>query len=339
MSLSKKGASPLKRLKDQLQAVDLLFEVRDARLPKSSIHPKTKEFFGNKPRVIVFCKEDLADPDMVRRWTKHYSGPNQRAIALSLKMNKGKDLLLSLATELCKDKIASREKKGLLPRPVRVAVVGLPNVGKSSLINWMIGKKKAAVANTPGVTRGNSWIRIHPLVEMLDTPGMLPMAMFRGEQAMKLALCNILPGDHYDVEEIALFGLKEMAELYPRSLEVYTGEAPPAELLADGDELADATFVAAAELALPEEIALSAEIEEPEFGNISDYDKDDEELGLLSLASMAELEMVAKARGCLKSGGVLDLKRAAGIFVSDFRSGKLGRVVLDKLPEGNFELS
>src|SRR5208283_5386460 len=98
-----KAITPLQRLKEQLQAVDVLFEVRDARLPQTSTHPKTREFFGTKPRVIVLCKEDLADPLPLRQWVKHFSTPGERAIALSLKINKGQGELLSLATELCKD--------------------------------------------------------------------------------------------------------------------------------------------------------------------------------------------------------------------------------------------
>lgn len=274
----KKASTPLQRLKEQLQAVDVIFEVRDARIPLTSMHPKTKEFFGTKPRVIVFCKEDLADPFVLSSWVKSLSqeDPNQRAVALSLKANRGKEHLISLATELCQEKIAARERKGLLPRAVRAAVVGLPNVGKSSLINWLIGKNKAAVANTPGVTRGNSWIRISPKVELLDTPGMLPLTAFKGTQAMKLALCNVLPGEHYDIEEIAMYGLQLLSELYPKSLQTYSN---------------------------PESV-------------------------------VTDLEAVARARACLKAGAVYDLKRAAGIFLNDFRSGRLARVVLDR---GDFE--
>lgn len=283
-------------MQEQLQAIDVLFEVRDARLPLSSSHPKSKELLGSKPKIVVLCKEDLADPIPIRRWVKAYNEqfPQNRAIALSLKIGKGQDRLLSLASELCKEKIEARKRKGMLPRPVRVAVFGLPNVGKSSLINWMIGKKKAAVANTPGVTRGNAWIRVHPEVEMLDTPGILPQYAFRGNQALKLALCNILPGDHYDVEEVAGYALELMSEFYPESLETY-GFTP-----GEQKTTVDVNF--------------------------------EDDAALPSYTNPA-LEAVAKSRACLKAGGVYDIKRAAAIFLSEFRSGKLARVVLDNLEE------
>lgn len=272
--MSKAGATPLQRLKEQLQAVDLLFEVRDARAPESSMHPKTKEFFGTKPRIIVLCKEDLADPRAALAWIESKRQTGDAAIALSLKSQKGKDKLFKLALELSKSKLEARQRRGLLPRPIRVAVVGLPNVGKSSLINWLVGKKKAAVANTPGVTRANSWIRISPQIELLDTPGMLPMVSFKGEQAMKLALCNILPQDHYDNEEAASYALEFLRQFYAESLEPFKTSTQ-------------------------------------------------EENG-------CSLEAVARARACLKAGNQLDLKRAAAVFLSEFRAGRLGRFLLDK---------
>lgn len=298
--MSKKATTPLQRLKEQLQAVDLLFEVRDARLPASSVHPKTAEFFGSKPRIVVFCKEDLADQRALRSWMHRLQSEGQSSLSLSLKINRGKEKLLQMASELCGEKIEARKRRGLLPRPVRVAVVGLPNVGKSSLINWLIGKKKAAVANTPGVTRGNAWIRIHPQIELLDTPGMLPSAAFRGTQALKLALCNILPGEHYDVEEIALYGLDLMSRLYPESLSTYESK----ESLIKTEDRQPVLEV--------DEAAIDSEAPSE---------------------SSSPLGAVARARACLKSGGVLDIKRAAGIFLSEFRSGKLGGVVLDETAE------
>lgn len=264
--------TPLTRIREQLKVVDLLFEVRDARMPNSSAHPASQELFGHKSKIIVLAKYDLADPEAVAGWIRHFEAQsNQRAIALALKLSKSKNKLIDLALELTAEKREAQKKKGLLPRPVRVCVVGLPNVGKSSLINWLIGQKKAAVADRPGVTRGAHWVRVHPQVELLDTPGILPPVQFRGEQSVKLALCNIIPGDHYEIDEVATLGLNLIYSIKPGGLETYAapqGNAPT-------------------------------------------------------------LEDVAKARSCLGQGGKLDVKRAAGIVVNDFRTGKLGRVVLD----------
>lgn len=223
--MSKRATTPLQKLKEQLQAVDVLFEVRDARLPFSSAHPKIKELFGSKPRIIVLCKEDLADRKQLQPALKYLAEKDGNAsLALSLKLAKGKDRLVQLAVNLCKEKIEARRKKGLLDRPLRAAVVGLPNVGKSSLINWIAGQKKAKVANTPGVTRGNAWIRIHPQIEMLDTPGILPIVSFKGDQATRLALCSILPSDHYDNDDIALWALHLLSMEYDEYLNTYRGE-------------------------------------------------------------------------------------------------------------------
>lgn len=207
-----------------MQAVDVLFEVRDARLPVSSTHPKIEELFGNKARVIVFCKEDLADPNLLAKYIARFRNKGIPGIGLSLKAAKGKDRLIQLAMVLCQDKLEARKKKGLLDRPLRVAVVGLPNVGKSSLINWIAGKRKAHVANTPGVTRGNSWIRIHPQVELLDTPGILPVTAFKGDLILKLGLCNILPSDQYDMDDVAQWAIQYLSDHYSNYLDVYKTE-------------------------------------------------------------------------------------------------------------------
>lgn len=268
--------TPLSRIREQLKVVDLLFEVRDARMPTSSAHPATADLFGSKPKIIVLAKYDLADPAAVASWIRHFeSSSNQRAIALALKESRGKNKLIDLALSMTADKREAQKKKGLLPRPMRVCVVGLPNVGKSSLINWLIGQKKAAVADRPGVTRGAHWVRVHPQLELLDTPGILPPVQFRGDQSVKLALCNIIPGDHYDIDEVASIGLNILYGIKSGGLATYS----------------------AAEEGAP------------------------------------SLEDVARARACLGQGGKLDVKRAAGIVVNDFRSGKLGRFVLDRLPQ------
>jgi ribosome biogenesis GTPase A len=270
------SSTAFSRLQAQLQAVDLLFEVRDARLPLSSRHPKAGEIFGNKPRVIVLAKQDLADADELKDWLARLSAdPQTDALALSFKFHKGQDKLVSASLKLTEAKRAALARKGLLPRAMRACVVGLPNVGKSTLINWLTGRRKAQTGDRPGITRGTQWVRVHPQLELLDTPGILPPVAFGREVATKLALCNILPAEHYEIDAVAEFGLHWLAERNPVALqEVY------------GNQLVE---------------------------------------------NDVNLDNLAKARSCVMAGGKPDTKRAAAIFVNDFRSGKLGKYILDGL--------
>lgn len=256
--------------------MDLLFEVRDGRVPAASKHPKADEIFGNKPRIVVLAKQDLADADELKLWLDQLGqGPERGALALSFKLRKGQDKLISTSLKLTETKRAALARKGLLPRPMRACVVGLPNTGKSTLINWLTGRHKARTGNKPGITRGTQWVRVHPQLELLDTPGILPPVAFSRETTMKLALCNIIPDDHYDFVEVAEYGLDLLARESRDSLRIY------------GDEFADS--------------------ENP------------------------SLEGLAIARSCLAAGGVPDIRRAAAIFLTDFRGGRLGQHVLDKI--------
>lgn len=266
------------RLKEQLQAVDLLFEVRDARLPNSSKHPKAEEIFGNKPRIVVLAKQDLADPEELKTWMSLLApGDDRAALALSFKLRKGQDKLVATSLKLTEAKREALVRKGLLPRAMRACVVGLPNTGKSTLINWLIGKNKARTGNQPGITRGTQWVRVHPQLELLDTPGILPPVAFGRETTMKLALCNIVPEDHYDFVEAAEYGLALVARERPSALQIY------------GDKL--------------------------------------------MLAEEQTLEALAISRSMLAAGATPDIRRAAAIFLNDFRNGKLGNYILDDLPQ------
>lgn len=262
------------RLQAQLQAVDLLFEVRDARAPNASRHPKADEIFGTKPRVVVLAKQDLADPDALKAWIEKLGEADGRAaLALSFKLRKGQDKLIATSLKLTEAKREALIRKGLLPRPMRACVVGLPNVGKSTLINWLTGKNKAKTGDKPGITRGTQWVRVHPQLELLDTPGILPPVAFSRETTMKLALCNVIPDDHYDFMDVAEYGLSFISRTNKDGLKLY-GE---------------------------------------QFASSADPD----------------LEQLAVARSCLAAGGVPDVRRAAMIFLNDFRNGKLGTFVLD----------
>ncbi len=235
-------ATAYKSLQETLKWVDLVIEVLDSRAPLSSRHPNAEEIFSHKPRLIVLSKEDLADPSKLREWietiansssiTANDSGAQQnrtstRTIALSLKTQKNRSRLLDIALELTEAKRLQLKQKGLLPRPMRAVVVGMPNVGKSSLINWMIGKNKAKAANRPGVTRGPQWVRVHPQIELLDTPGFLPSAALNEDALLKLALLNLIPETSYNAEEVARHGLNVLKKIYPQMIEQYIPDCEP----------------------------------------------------------------------------------------------------------------
>jgi ribosome biogenesis GTPase A len=213
--------TPFTILKEQLQVVDLLLEVRDARIPESSRHPGAGQMFGDKPRIIVLAKQDLAEPAALKQFLAGLSTDDVRALPVSLKQNKGQKRLFDEALRLTKARRDAWAAKGLLPRPMRATVVGLPNVGKSSLINWLIGSKRARVGDKPGITKGTQWVRVHPEIELLDTPGLLPPVSFEKEVANKLAVCNILPDDRYDIEEISEWALARIASTRRDMLERY----------------------------------------------------------------------------------------------------------------------
>ena len=202
--------------------MDVLFEVRDGRVPLSSKHPKADEIFGTKPRIVVLAKQDLADAEDLKQWMDTLaSAPDRGALALSFKLRKGQDKLVSMSLKLTEPKRAALARKGLLPRPMRACVVGMPNTGKSTLINWLIGKNKAKTGNKPGITRGTQWVRVHPQLELLDTPGILPPVAFSHDTTMKLALCNLIPDDHYDFMDVAYYTLSMLLRENRQALHIY----------------------------------------------------------------------------------------------------------------------
>lgn len=220
----KRQTTAFQRLKEQIKYVDLIIEVVDARVPGSSRHPSSESIFGNKPRLIVLTKLDLADPVICKEWIERLDTEGkEEGIALSLKSNQGKKSVISHALKATSAKRQAQAQKGLLPRPMRVCVVGMPNVGKSSLINWLIGHSRVKVANKPGVTRAPQWIRVHPQIELLDTPGILPIDKLNADSALKLALFNLLAETSYDDKDVSRSGLELLNHYYPKLLESYLG--------------------------------------------------------------------------------------------------------------------
>lgn len=204
-----------------MQWVDLVVEVVDARLPISSRHPNSQKIFGPKARLLVLTKADLADRSKI-----DFDAENKQALIVSCKSGADKTKFLKHVLALTKPKKEALKKKGLLSRPMRLCFVGMPNVGKSSLINWLVGQTKTKVANYAGTTRGTQWVRIHPEVELLDTPGILPFVALDSECSMKLALLNLLPEGNYDQELVSEYGIQLLKNLYPQLLQAYIPDCP-----------------------------------------------------------------------------------------------------------------
>jgi len=160
-------------IRENLKIVDVVIELLDARIPASSANPVIDEIVRDKPRVIALNKADLAEAEWTDQWLRLYKGQGLRAVALEATSGKGIRNLISLVEEVASDKLAGLAAKGIRPRPVRAMILGIPNVGKSSLINRMLGTPTVRTANKPGVTRGKQWIKIGNNFELLDTPGVL----------------------------------------------------------------------------------------------------------------------------------------------------------------------
>ncbi len=211
-----------KKLKEQINLVDVVIEVIDSRIPLSSMYPDIKKLINDKPRLILMNKSDLADSKEILKWIKIIKDFSKcSVIATSANDNKDLSKILNKVTELGQPKIISLVKKGMLPRAVRVMVVGMPNVGKSSIINKLIKKTKAKTGAKAGVTREQQWIRINPKVDLLDTPGIIPLKQENQKLAYKLAFVDSIGEHAYDVEAVCQNFIDTVNEIYPGLIKNY----------------------------------------------------------------------------------------------------------------------
>ncbi len=211
-----------KKLKEQINIVDVVIEVLDARIPFSSSYPDIVKLLKEKPRLILLNKSDLADKEQTQKWIKHIKDTsNCPVIATIANDNKDVSKILNKIAELGLPKITELVKKGLLPRAVRVMVVGMPNVGKSSIINKLIRKTKAKTGAKAGVTREQQWIRVNPKVDLLDTPGIIPLKQEDQKKAYKLAFVDSIGENAYDVQAAAEVFINVMNEIYPDLIKNY----------------------------------------------------------------------------------------------------------------------
>lgn len=202
-----------KELKDQLKLMDVVIEVRDARIPMSTSHPQMDSWLGNRKRLIVLNRDDMISKADRNAWATYYARQGTKVVFSNGKLGMGTLKLTRLAKELAGDVNIKRKTRGLLPRPVRAGIVGYPNVGKSSLINRLLKRRMCPAAPRPGVTRELKWVRFGKDLELLDSPGIIPMRIDDQSAAIKLAMCDDIGERSYDVSEVAALLVQILSRL------------------------------------------------------------------------------------------------------------------------------
>lgn len=274
-------AKAQRMIREQLNLIDVVIELLDARIPQSSANPIIAELVGSKPKVVALNKADLAEPARTTEWVSHFRDRGFTTVTLDAASGKGTKELVTKVEHEASEKIAKLTAKGIKGRAVRAMILGIPNVGKSSLINRLLGTATAKTGDKPGVTRGQQWLKVGKNLELLDTPGVLWPRMDDQEVAFKLAVTGAIKDDIYDMEKVILHLLEILNNHYSSRLR--------------------------------ERYKLTQEL----------LPEDTTEL----------LSLIGSKRGCLRSGGAVDFEKARKIILTDFRSGKLGPITLDRLGE------
>ena len=268
-------------VKENLKLVDVVVELLDARIPMSSANPVLREIVAGRPRLVVLNKSDLAEPMATRAWVQYFASQDIVAVPVDAVKGRGIKELVQEIQRLAVPRTEKLAKHGAKPRGARCMILGIPNVGKSSLINRLSGGARTKVENRPGVTRAKQWIRIGAQLELLDMPGILWPKFEDAQAALRLAFTGAISDTVYDVGGVVLQLLRALRTDYPAAL-------------CQRYELSDA---------IPEGIEL--------------------------------LEEIGRRRGCLVRGGRIDYEKAEQMILTDFRSGRLGRVTFDLLPEAD----
>ena len=210
-------AKTKREIKEKIDLIDIVFEVIDSRIPMSSKNKEIDDIVKNKPRLIVMTKRDLCDEEESLKWKKYYESLGYKVIMVDLiKDNKWKDIF-NITKEIGKEVNDKRIKKGLKPRRLRVLILGIPNVGKSTLINRLVGKKATNVGNRPGVTKSLEWIRINNELELLDTPGILWPRLDGENIGLNLASMTAIKEEILNKEDVCIYIINTMLKFYPDS--------------------------------------------------------------------------------------------------------------------------
>ncbi|MDY2804617.1 MAG: ribosome biogenesis GTPase YlqF [Bacilli bacterium] len=211
-------AKTKREIKEKIDLIDIVFEVVDARIPYSSKNKEIEEMTKGKPRVIVMTKIDLCDSGKTNKWIKYYEDKDYIVIPIDLINNPNTKIIFDKIKPLVDEINNKRKSKGLKERKARILIMGVPNVGKSTLINRLVGRKATNVGNRPGVTKNLEWIRINEKVELLDTPGILWPKLDEEEVAYNLASMTAIKEEVLDSEDIAIYIIKKLLSDYPDNI-------------------------------------------------------------------------------------------------------------------------
>lgn len=270
-----------RQMQEDIKLIDLVIELVDARIPLSSRNPDIDELGRNKARLILMNKSDLSDEKRNREWSEFFREKGYHVVCLDARSKASMKTVTAVVMEACHEKIERDRKRGILNRPVRAMVVGIPNVGKSTFINSYAGRACAKTGNKPGVTKGKQWIRLNKNVELLDTPGILWPKFEDQTVGLRLALIGAIKDEILNVDELSLELIQILKMDYPGIL---------TERYATEEEAFD-------EMAEPVEI----------------------------------LKQIAENRKCISKGNELDYSKAAALLLEEFRSGKLGKITLERV--------
>ncbi|KOP79069.1 GTPase [Lysinibacillus sp. FJAT-14745] len=212
-------AKARREVTEKLKLVDIIFELIDARLPLSSRNPMIDEVINQKPRLLILNKSDMADEQETRKWVEYFAQRGHKAVAINSLEGKGLQQVTKAAQEILKEKFERMKSRGMKPRAIRAMIVGIPNVGKSTLINRLAKKNIAKTGNTPGVTKAQQWIKVAKELELLDTPGILWPKFEDQEVGYKLALTGAIKDTITNMEDLAVYGLRFLSVHYPARME------------------------------------------------------------------------------------------------------------------------
>lgn len=211
-------AKTKREISEKLDLIDIVFEVIDARIPFSSKNKDIDNLIKNKKRVLIMTKIDLCDINITNKWIKYYEELGYNVVSVDLINNKNIKEILNITNNISLELNEKRKQKNLLPRKTRILILGIPNVGKSTLINTLVGKKATNVGNKPGITKHLEWIRINDKLELLDTPGILWPKLDNETIALNLASMSAIKEEILPTEDVAIYIINKMLKMYPNNI-------------------------------------------------------------------------------------------------------------------------